>query len=123
MPQLTAAINLKIIMPELALLVAAFIILLAAPLTRKRIISPALSLIAVMVSLYFVIVSWNQQETGYFDIYPSSDSANWLSCCVRRVGWWRRPARANSSCCAGEAASSLACWTIIVWFAPWTSSC
>ncbi len=55
-------------MPELMLLVAAFIILLAAPLTRKRIISPALSLIAVMVSLYFVIVSWNQQETGYFDM-------------------------------------------------------
>lgn len=55
-------------MPELALLVFAFLMLLFVPLTRKRIISPTLALIAVLASLYFVFVSWNRQETGYFDM-------------------------------------------------------
>lgn len=68
MSQLTAAINLKIVMPELALLVFAFIMLLVVPLTRKRAISPTLSIIAVLTSLYFVITSWNSQESGYFDM-------------------------------------------------------
>jgi NADH-quinone oxidoreductase subunit N len=68
MSQLSAAINLDIIMPELALLVFAFLILLFAPLTRKRGISPTLAILAAMASLYFVFTSWNRQETGYFDM-------------------------------------------------------
>jgi len=68
MSQLTAAINLNIVMPEIALLVFAFVILLFAPLTRKRVVSPSLSLIAVLVSFYFVLTSWNSQESGYFDM-------------------------------------------------------
>lgn len=66
MSQLSAAISLKIILPELTLLVAAFLILLAVPLTRKRAIAPTLSLLAMIVSAYFVMTSWNQQESGYF---------------------------------------------------------
>jgi len=66
MSQLNAAINIKIILPELSLLVAAFIILLAAPLGRSRAIAPTLSLLAVIVSAFFVMTSWNQQESGYF---------------------------------------------------------
>ena len=66
MSQMAAAINIGIIMPELALLVFAFAMLLAAPLTRKRAISPALSLVAVLVSAFFVVSSWNQQGNGYF---------------------------------------------------------
>lgn len=53
-------------MPELSLLVFALFILVAAPLTRKRAFAPTLSMAAVLVSFYFVTVSWNQQETGYF---------------------------------------------------------
>jgi NADH-quinone oxidoreductase subunit N len=68
MSQLGAAINLKIVMPELALLVFALIILLAVPLTRKRFLSPTLAIIAVLTSLYFIFISWNRQETGYFDM-------------------------------------------------------
>jgi NADH-quinone oxidoreductase subunit N len=68
MSQLTAAINLKILMPELALLVGAFLLLLFAPLTRKRVLSPTLSIIAVLTAFYFVLISWNRQETGYFDM-------------------------------------------------------
>jgi NADH-quinone oxidoreductase subunit N len=66
MSQLTAAINIEIIMPELALLVFAFVMLVAAPLNRKRIVSPTLSILAVLASLYFVISLWNCQQTGYF---------------------------------------------------------
>ena len=66
MPQLAAAINLEIVMPELTLLVFAFAMLLVVPLTRKRAISPALSILAVIVSAYFVVASWNQQGNGYF---------------------------------------------------------
>lgn len=66
MSQLTAAINLKIILPELTLLAAAFIIILAAPLSRKRAVAPTLSLLAVTVAAWFVMTSWNQQESGYF---------------------------------------------------------
>jgi len=53
-------------MPELTLLVFAFAMLLVVPLTRKRAISPALSILAVIVSAYFVVASWNQQGNGYF---------------------------------------------------------
>jgi len=53
-------------MPELALLVAAFIILVLAPLTRRRAVSPILAILAVLASLYFVTRSWGHQESGYF---------------------------------------------------------
>jgi NADH-quinone oxidoreductase subunit N len=66
MPQLSAAINLEIILPELALLVFAFVLLLVAPLHRKGALSPVLSLLAVLVSGYFVVTSWNHQESAYF---------------------------------------------------------
>jgi NADH-quinone oxidoreductase subunit N len=68
MSQLSAAINLDIVMPELTLLVFAFVILIAVPFTRKRALSPSLSAMAVLVSLYFVCGSWNQQQSGYFDM-------------------------------------------------------
>ena len=58
--------NLEIIMPELTLLVFAFAMLLVVPLTQKRAISPALSILAVLVSTYFVVSLWNQQGNGYF---------------------------------------------------------
>lgn len=66
MPQLSAAINFEIILPELTLLVFAFALLLIAPLHRKSAVSPTLSLLAVLVSGYFVITSWNHQESAYY---------------------------------------------------------
>ena len=73
MSQLNAAINLEIVMPEIVLLVAAFILLIAIPLTRQRAIAPGLALVAVVVAAYFVCTSWNQQQTGYFDMVVSDN--------------------------------------------------
>ena len=66
MSQLGAAININIVMPELSLLVAAFLLLTIVPLTRQRALSPILSLLSVLVSMYCICAMWNQQQTGYF---------------------------------------------------------
>jgi NADH-quinone oxidoreductase subunit N len=66
MSQIGAAINLIIVMPELVLLAAAFLMLLAAPLTRRTIVAPALSLAAVVLAMAVVGQLWDRQETGYF---------------------------------------------------------
>ncbi len=66
MPQLSAAINFEIILPELTLLVFAFALLLVAPLHRKSAVSPALSLLAVLISGYFAVTSWNHQGSAYY---------------------------------------------------------
>ncbi len=68
MSQLNAAINLEILLPEISILVAAFLLLTIVPLSRQRAISPILSLISVLFSFYFVFTMWNQQQTGYFDM-------------------------------------------------------
>ncbi|MEE9443715.1 MAG: NADH-quinone oxidoreductase subunit N [candidate division Zixibacteria bacterium] len=66
MSQLSAAINLNILLPEITLLAAAFILLIFIPLMRQRIFSVVLSIIAVLVSLMFVVKSWNNPQSAYF---------------------------------------------------------
>jgi NADH-quinone oxidoreductase subunit N len=68
MSQLGAAININIITPELTLLVFSFIILVFLPLVRGRSLAPVFSFAAVLVSFFFVVKSWNQGESGYFDM-------------------------------------------------------
>lgn len=68
MSQLQAAINLEILLPEISLLAAAFLLLTVIPLTRQRTIAPILSLIAVVASFYFIYTMWNQQQTGYYNM-------------------------------------------------------
>ena len=63
-----AAINVGIIMPELTLLVFSFAILIFVPLLRKHTVAPTLALLAVAVSFLFVVMSWNKQTSGYYDM-------------------------------------------------------
>jgi NADH-quinone oxidoreductase subunit N len=66
MSQLSAAINLNILLPEITLLAAAFILLLFIPLMRQKIYSVVLVIIAVLVSLMFIVKSWNNPQSAYF---------------------------------------------------------
>ncbi|MCK5125947.1 MAG: NADH-quinone oxidoreductase subunit N [candidate division Zixibacteria bacterium] len=66
MPQLDAAININIVLPEISLLIASFLLLTIVPLAKQRIISSIISLASVAVSLYFIYAMWNHQQTGYF---------------------------------------------------------
>lgn len=68
MSPLGADISLSIVLPETALLVFAFIMLVFVPLRKKKLIAPAVALLAVIVSLVMVIISWNQQRSGYYDM-------------------------------------------------------
>ncbi len=63
-----ASINLGLIAPEISLLITAFVILLAVPLTRTQNVAAYLSLAGIVVSFYFVLDCWNLQQTGYFDM-------------------------------------------------------
>jgi NADH-quinone oxidoreductase subunit N len=73
MPKLSAAVNIEIILPELTLLAFAFLLLLAAPLHRKSAVSPSISLLAVAVSGFFVLTSWDNQASAYFGAVVSDN--------------------------------------------------
>ena len=68
MSPISAEINLNMLMPEIILLAAAFLLLLAAPLTRQRAISISLSLLSVLAAFYFALIQWNHPQIGYFEM-------------------------------------------------------
>ncbi|MCP4568228.1 MAG: NADH-quinone oxidoreductase subunit N [FCB group bacterium] len=63
-----SAIDINLIMPEVAILAFAFLMLVFVPLVKRPTIAPALALIGVLTSCYFVMTSWDKQAIGYFDM-------------------------------------------------------
>ena len=62
----SAAINFELIYPEIALLVAAFLILLTCSIKNLGKLSPIIALIGMAISLSFAVGQWGNQQSGFF---------------------------------------------------------
>jgi NADH-quinone oxidoreductase subunit N len=62
----SAAISFKLIAPELALLVAAFVILLTGYVRSLGRLAPLFALAGLALSLLFAIRQWGHQQSGFF---------------------------------------------------------
>lgn len=62
----SAAISFEMIYPELALLVAAFIILLIGYLKNLGKLTPAIALVGMLLALIFAVRQWGNQQAGFF---------------------------------------------------------
>ncbi len=62
----SASINFELIYPEISLLVAAFVILLAAAQKQLSRLAPAIALIGMALAIGFAVRQWDNQESGFF---------------------------------------------------------
>ena len=61
----SAAISFDLIYPEIALLAAAFLILLTGSIKNLGKLSPAIALLGMVVSLGYAIGQWGHQQSGF----------------------------------------------------------
>lgn len=62
----SAAISFELIYPEIALLAAAFVILLIGYLRNLGQLAPAVALVGMLLSLIFAAGQWGHQQSGFF---------------------------------------------------------
>ncbi len=62
----SASIDFNIILPEIILLITAFIILIISISKKANQFSPVIALIGLVVTLYLAVNQWNHQVSGFF---------------------------------------------------------
>ena len=61
-----AQIDFSIIAPEIALLAAAFVILLLSSFKKFAQVAPLVALVGIAVSIFFISAQWNHQVSGFY---------------------------------------------------------
>ena len=62
----SAQIDFSLIAPEIALLVAAFVILSIAFMKKSAQFAPVIALVGIAVSIYFISSQWHHQVSGFY---------------------------------------------------------